>query len=40
MMSSIALPACRHATVGEDNNEPEDRDYQTGILKEATFSDF
>ena len=22
------------------HNEPEDRDDQTGILKEATFSDF
>ena len=30
MMSSIALPARRHVTVDEDNDEPEGRDYQTG----------
>ena len=35
MMSSIALPACRHATGGKDNDEPEGRDDQTGRL-EAT----
>ena len=30
MMSSIALPARRHVTVDEDNDEPEGRDFQTG----------
>ena len=38
MMSSTALPACRHVTVDEDNDEPEGRqglsNWQT--LKEAT----